>query len=239
MIEAVHDSATGRNGLLISTTAGDVLMWLAGAEDGDLVVVVRGAFAPAADYESLDAPGSQFAFLHLPGFHSPAWEQVSVPLICSAYAQALAEAFPGRAFTAVGVSTGALVALSLPAKAIVAVEPFLRTGHLWALFRNFAQLNLAPQARAWVAQMFGAPGEGYDYSDLLTALTTPTIALVGQDSLLPMRDIRALPSLCDEQDRRVLHGHPLVTVVETPGGHAVPHQAVQAALTRALTLGAS
>lgn len=234
MIEAIHDAATGRPGFLVDTSAGQVVVWTRGQPSGRLVIVIRGAFAPALDYEWLDEPGVQFAFLHLPGFHSPRWPSVTVAKIAASYGEAIALAFPGQPYMSIGISTGALVALSMPAARTVAIEPFFRTGHLWALFMNFSQMNLSPEAQTWVFEIFGAPGSGLDYRPILTSLDRPTIAVAGREPLFPPREIRELPSLVDDEDRAALRAHPMVTLTSVAGGHAISREEIEVIIRGAI-----
>jgi hypothetical protein len=222
---------------VVETTLGPVPVWWRGRDGDPLVVVIRGAFAGPNDLEWLDFPDFQLAFVHLPGFHTPRFQSPSI----AGFAQAFTETFAKREYIAVGVSTGALVAMSLPAKSVVAIEPFLTTAALWPLYELFAKHarserpgDWSPAAGEWADAVFGQPPDFRDYRSVLARLRAPARVVVGDVPLLPIRRLTAMPSLCSDSDREAFRAHPLVHMTEAVGGHALPNVAIETALRSVL-----
>src|SRR5205814_783389 len=119
----------------IATPVGDIWMW--GRDTGKpIALVMTGAFADAHIYSRLQLVLPQFDVLrtHLPGNHCPELIDISVGVMASGVSQALTSHFGGRPMVAIGLSTGALVAMALTSpdlKALLLVEPFLRTLQIW------------------------------------------------------------------------------------------------------------
>jgi len=225
---------------VVETSLGRVPIWIRGPEGGPLVVAIRGAFPLGRnDFEWLNAPGAQFAFLHLPGFYSPFLRTTSIAAFATAFEEAIARRFPGRAYVAAGLSAGSLVAMSMrKARGVLAVEPFLETGKLWALFEMLTP-SVVGSGAPWVEAIFGRAGDGRDYRSILEGLKAPTEVIVGDVALFPRRPIMGLPSLCDEADRAALAAHPYIRLRQGVGGHAVHNESqamIQAALARLLAM---
>lgn len=151
----------------VTTSLGSVPIWTRGTAAGRLIVVIRGAFPDEHDLEWLDLPDAQFAFLHLPGFFSEPLVATSIGAFASAFSQALSKVFPGRAYTTVGISTGALVAIALPgSSAVLAIEPFLSAEHLWPM-RIYFTLKYGDRHSAeadWAEAIFGFRSTPRDYT---------------------------------------------------------------------------
>jgi pimeloyl-ACP methyl ester carboxylesterase len=198
-------------------------------EAGPLVVVIRGSFPKADDYEDLEIPGADIAWLHLPGFFSPLLADPSIEAFAQGFDEALEHIFPHRPLLIVGVSTGALVALAMSSGRIlgrVLVEPFLSTAPLWP-FIDFLREDLRsvpqPEKARWVRAVFGVAADSFenrDYSHLVGRAQSAWV-LVGSESLAPRRPVRSLPSLTSEEDRARLHAVG-ANIVLVSGGHDVP-----------------
>jgi pimeloyl-ACP methyl ester carboxylesterase len=169
----------------------------------------------------------------LPGDRNPALSETSI----SAFALAFDEVVDKLGPTVVlGLSVGALVALGMRSRrilAVVAVDPPLMTAKLWPLASDL-RAGLGTHHRAMVENVMGMTDEGFegrDYSGLLNGLHRPTDVLVGEDPLYPERAISRMPSLVDEPERALLAAHPLVTLhVASNAGHNIPAQAPQVLL---------
>lgn len=208
----------------VETPLGPVWLW--GRDTGKpLIVVLPGLGAQFWVYDKLqgDFPEADVLRSHLPGNHSPPLCAASIGSFGAALSQALGSRFPGRWAVLVGISTGALVALSCPYRetaAMVLVEPFLRTAHIPELRQMFeAAGEAADRDLYWSALGVSAQGsEARDYSHLLGGLAAPVEVLLGD----PGRSAPGLRSLVDTQDRAALAAHPLIRVTQVEGaGHNV------------------
>lgn len=215
----------------IATSLGDIWIW--GRDNGKpIVLVITGAFADFDVYDRLHLILPQFDVLrtHLPGNHCPALRETSISAMARAIAEAVTSAFGGRPLIIIGLSTGALVAMATVApdlKALLLVEPFLRTLHIWP-FPRMVEPHPAPEQREFLWEILGVrEGEAVerDYRHLARDLAVPGLVLLGSVALQPPRDLPILPSLVDEQDRIVLRAHRLLRVTEAPdAGHNVVAQ---------------
>ena len=214
---------------------GDIWLW--GEADAfqdsrPIVLAITGAFntqrSQIFDLQAL-LPEAAVLIGHLPGNHCPNLISHSV----GAYAAAYSEVVRGlaRPVVAVGSSIGALVTLAIRAPnlaGIVALEPPIRTGHLWPLVSDFRRrLRENPQdeqLKAFIWTVFGISADAHEdrnYANMLAQLTTPTFVVFGSEPLFPQRPIDGrLPSLVDEPERALLRGHPSVRTVLVQGaGH--------------------
>ena len=153
-------------------------------------------------------------FLHLPG-HSdaPEFSEVSLEAWIRGFREALANFAEPPLMIA--ESLGAIVAMSLPYRALVAVEPLLSTDQLWPLRRTIrdARARGVPIEPALEA-MFATP---FDWAP--RAISAPTLVLAGLEPLLPERDVLPEPSLLTDEDFAVYAAHPLVEAHRIAGGH--------------------
>lgn len=155
-------------------------------------------------------------FVHLPG-HSgaPAFAEVSV----EAWIRGLREmmtAFPEPPLI-IAESLGAIVAMSLPSRALIAVEPLLSTDQLWPLHRTIRNarargIEIEPAMEA----LFEHP-----FTWTLDRIQAPTLVLAGMDPLLPERATPYEPSLLTDADFAAYARHPLVEAHRIPGGHTL------------------
>jgi pimeloyl-ACP methyl ester carboxylesterase len=215
----------------IATSLGEVWMW--GRDTGKpIALVIAGAFADFAIYDRLQIVLPQFDVLrtHLPGNHCPELAATDVGVMAGGISQALAGRFAGRPTIAIGISAGALVAMALASpdlKALLLVEPFLRTLHVWP-FRGMVEEYRAPEQRAFLWNVLGVrdgAAEERDYRGLAQGVRVPCRVLLGGIPLMPPRPLPNLPSLVDDEDRATFRAHPLMTVTEVPGaGHNVAAQ---------------
>jgi len=209
----------------VETPFGPVWMW--GFDTGrPLLLVLSGAFAEPWVFDQLHTaiPGVDVVRAHHPTNHCPPIRPLHLGAIGAAYAMALRTRFPDRPAVVFGNSTGALIALAMrapQARRMVLIEPFLRTGRLWPL-RLILRRRPTEEQRLFLWNLFGLTEdrlEDRDYTHLLEGLRIPTHVLVGDEPLGEPRDIAALPSLVDEQDRQALASHPFVDLTVLPGGH--------------------
>jgi pimeloyl-ACP methyl ester carboxylesterase len=160
-------------------------------------------------------PGVAFGIL--PGHAgAPALADVSV----EAWAEAWREAFDtmGAPPVLVGESLGALLALALPSRAVVAVEPLLSVDQIWP------QHEVMARARARGVPI-SAEDEalfGWSYDWILDRISAPALVIAGRTPLLPPRQIVGpAPSLLTDADFNRYAAHPLVQAVRIPGGHTL------------------
>ena len=156
-------------------------------------------------------------FVHLPG-HSgfPPLAEVSLEAWIGGLREMLAVAFPTPPLI-IAESLGAIVAMSLPARAVIAVEPLLSTDQLWPLRRTIqaarAQgIAIEPEMEA----LFDKP-----FTWVLDRISAPTLVLAGTEPLLPERKTPHEPSLLTEADFAAYAAHPLVEAHRIAGGHTL------------------
>lgn len=154
-------------------------------------------------------------FIHLPG-HGGASELVnrSAPVWIAAIAEltTFLEAPPILA-----ESLGAIVAMGVPARAVVAVEPPLSTHQLWPIQETARLLRLQGlDIREELEALFHAP-----FHWILDRIRAPTLVLAGDIPLLPPRALDYTPSVLTDADFAAFARHPLVEAHRLPGGHAL------------------
>jgi Glycosyl transferases group 1 len=160
--------------------------------------------------------------------------------------------FADRRVVALGVSTGAVIALGVRAAnlaRIVAVEPPLVTRGLWPVIqplREHLRKVRDPVANAFILEAFGVSEdrtEALSHLGALRDLEVPVEVVLGETPLQPQRELNRFPSLVDEPERRFLAALPGVRLHLARGaghnvlGHAlqVAHDVVQEACRRAGT----
>jgi pimeloyl-ACP methyl ester carboxylesterase len=156
-------------------------------------------------------------FVHLPG-HSgaPPFSEVSIEAWISGLRQMIAAAFPEPPLI-VAESLGAIVAMSLPSRALIAVEPPLSVDQLWPLHRTIRNarargIEIEPAMEA----LFEKP-----FTWTLDRISAPTLVLAGDEPLLPERPIHREPSLLTDEDFAAYARHPMVEARRIPGGHTL------------------
>jgi hypothetical protein len=156
------------------------------------------------------------AFVHLPG-HSgaPPFAEVSVEAWIRGFGEML-KVFPEPPLI-IAESLGAIVAMSLPARAVIAVEPLLSTDQLWPLHRTIRNarargIEIEPALEA----LFEKP-----FHWVLDRISAPTLVLAGADPLLPERATPYEPSLLTDEDFAIYARHPLVEAQRIAGGHTL------------------
>ncbi|RAK63103.1 alpha/beta fold hydrolase [Phenylobacterium kunshanense] len=217
----------------VATAFGPI--WFHGRDTGrPVMLLLTGAFAAEdlLDHTQRFLPDVDVWRAHLPGNHCPAIAPVSVGVFAAAYAEALDARAGDRPVAVTGLSAGALVALALRArslKALLLVEPPLRSEHLWPMLEFRAQGP--PGWETLIEPVFGIGPDSVrpvDYTPLLDALSVPALVLVGEVPLMPQRPVPFLPSFVDEECRARLAAHSRVRLEIVPGaGHNIPAQAPQ------------
>jgi pimeloyl-ACP methyl ester carboxylesterase len=155
-------------------------------------------------------------FLHLPG-HGGMQEFSEVSL--EAWIRGFREAFARfeEPPLLIAESLGAVVAMALPYRALIAVEPLLSTDQLWPLHRTIRNARargilVEPALEA----LFEKP---FDWAP--RAISAPTLVLAGLEPLLPERAVYPEPSLLTDEDFAVYARHPLVEAHRVAGGHTL------------------
>jgi hypothetical protein len=155
-------------------------------------------------------------FVHLPG-HSgaPPFAEVSVEAWIRGLREML-KVLPEPPLI-IAESLGAIVAMSLPARAVIAVEPLLSTDQLWPLHRTIRNarargVEIEPALEALFEQPFHW---------VLDRISAPTLVLAGAEPLLPERATPHEPSLLTDEDFAAYARHPLVEAHRIAGGHTL------------------
>jgi hypothetical protein len=155
-------------------------------------------------------------FVHLPG-HSGAPEFSDVSI--AAWIRGLSEMmgiFPQPPLI-LAESLGAVVAMALPSRALIAIEPPLSTDQLWPLHRTIAAMRArGAEIDPGLVSLFDKP-----FHWALEGISAPTLVLAGKEPLMPPRDVWPEPSLLTDEDFAAFVGHPLVEAHRIEGGHAL------------------
>jgi pimeloyl-ACP methyl ester carboxylesterase len=155
-------------------------------------------------------------FVHLPG-HSgaPSFAEVSL----EAWVRGLREmvaVFPTPPLV-IAESLGAIVAMSLPASALIAIEPLLSTDQLWPLHRTIRNARArGMEIEPAMVALFDEP-----FTWALDRISAPTLVLAGSEPLLPERETPHEPSLLSDEDFAAYARHPLVEARRIAGGHTL------------------
>jgi len=155
-------------------------------------------------------------FVHLPG-HSgaPAFAEVSLEAWIRGLREMMA-VFPAPPLL-IAESLGAIVAMSLPARALIAVEPLLSTDQLWPLHRTIRNARArGMEIEPAMVALFDRP-----FTWTLERIGAPTLVLAGSEPLLPERDTPHEPSLLTDEDFAAYAHHPLVEAHRIAGGHTL------------------
>ena len=179
-------------------------------------LMVPGFMRKMADVRRWEQVFPDLGFLHLPG-------QDGAPLVQETSLQAWAVAF-GELLShfksppcLIGESLGAVLALCLPNRRVLALEPLLSVDGLWPLRREiFEAKRRGVEIKPELESLFNDP---FDW--VLTRISTPTLVLAGSDPLQPERDYRRPPSLLSEADLMRYAAHTLVDARRIPGGHTL------------------
>jgi pimeloyl-ACP methyl ester carboxylesterase len=192
-------------------------------------LAITGMRAPPDEMERFpDVVGPAFGGLvaHLPGHSAPPLRETSL----AAFAAAFDEVADTLGISVVmGMSVGALVALSMRSpliKAVVAAEPPLETAKLWQLVGLLK--GVAAENPVFYREVLGFEGDsllGRNYLYLLDGLTRPTAFVVGGLLPFPAREADRFLSVVDEAQRLLIQRSPNATLHVGPkAGHAVHRQ---------------
>ena len=200
------------NNYRLDTAGGPV--WFTAETAQPKVLMIHGFKRSVGQLRPWGARIEGLGFIHLPGHGgAPEVGEVSV----AAWARGIGPMLATfeRPPLLIGESLGAMVALCLPAKAVVAVEPLLSTDRLWPLHRTISAarsrgVEIGPEYEA----LFDRP---YDW--VLDRISAPTLVIAGSEPLLPERPVWPEPSLLTDEDFAVYARHPLVSACRIAGGH--------------------
>lgn len=155
-------------------------------------------------------------FLHLPGHGgTPPFAEVSIHAWIEGV-QAVVDTLPTPPLI-IAESLGAIVAMSVSARAVLAVEPLLSADNLWPLHRTIRNARargatISPEDEA----LFNSSFEW-----VLERISAPTMLLAGATPLLPEREVWPEPSLLTDEDFDAYGAHPLVEAHRIRGGHTL------------------
>lgn len=155
-------------------------------------------------------------FVHLPG-HSgaPEFSETTVEAWIRGLRQ-LVSVLPQPPLI-IAESLGAVVAMSLPYRALIAVEPPLSTDNMWPLHQTIRSarargVDIPPELEA----IFDKP-----FHWALSRISGPTLVLAGDEPLLPPRPTPREPSVLTDEDFQLYVDHPMVEAFRIPGGHTL------------------
>jgi pimeloyl-ACP methyl ester carboxylesterase len=180
------------------------------------VLMIHGFKRRAGQLASWRERIPDLGFVHLPG-HSgaPVFSEVSLDAWIRGLREMIA-VFPDPPLV-IAESLGAMVAMSLPARALIAVEPLLSTDQLWPLRQTIRiararGMEIEPEMEAFFDTPFGWA---------LERISAPTLVLAGLEPLLPERATPYEPSLLTDEDFAAYARHPLVEAHRIAGGHTL------------------
>jgi pimeloyl-ACP methyl ester carboxylesterase len=211
---------------LVKTSVGDVVFT---ADSPDPRVLAFHGFKRRADHlikwrERI--PG--LALAHLPGHSgSPLLSDVSLETWIKGFAEMTA-IWP-QPKPIIAESLGALIALSIPNKAVIAAEPPLSVDGLWPLHRTIRRARargyeIGPE----MERLFERP-----FRWVLPRIRTPTLVLAGDEPLMPPRPVSREPSILTDEDFRAYADHPMVEAHRIPGGHTLMDHGAEAIMATA------
>lgn len=193
-------------------------------------LVITGMRAPLNAMERIPivlAPEFGGLVAHLPGHYTPQLSETSLAAFASAFDEVAAAV---GASTVMGMSVGALVALSMRApsiRTVVAVEPPLETAKLWQLVSTLKAT--ASEHADFYREFLGFDGHslnGKTYLHLLDEIERPTAFVVGDKLPFPARSADLFLSVVDEAQRILMARAPNATLHVAEGaGHAVHRHA--------------
>lgn len=155
-------------------------------------------------------------FVHLPG-HSgaPDFSETTLAAWIRGFGEMIA-VFPEPPLI-IAESLGAIVAMALPCRALIAVEPLLSVHQLWPLHRTIRSARArGTEIDPALETMFETP-----FHWALEAIAAPTLVLAGLEPLLPERDVSPEPSLLTDEDFAAYARHPRVEAHRIAGGHTL------------------
>ena len=228
----------------VTTRLGVVRLWTtprAPDSTRPMVFAIPGILSTMADIvalgESLGLLGDM-CLMRLPSHRDAPLSSCALPDLAALVGELLETRFAGRPVVALGVSSGAVIALGVRAAnlaRIVAVEPPLATAGLWPVFgplADYLRREQDPVAAAFILEAFGVSETGVvgrDHRAVLDGLAVPVDVVLGETALQPQRDLPRFPSLVDAPERRLLAGLPAVRLHIAPAaGHNALGQAPQA-----------
>jgi hypothetical protein len=155
-------------------------------------------------------------FVHLPG-HSgaPQFSEVTLAAWIRGL-QVVFATFPQPPLV-IAESLGAIVAMTLPYRALIAVEPPLSIHQMWPLHRTIRR------ARARGLEIDPALERLFDdpFHWAMEHIKAPTLVLAGLEPLMPERDAPREPSLLSDEDFAAYAAHPWIEAHRIPGGHTL------------------
>ena len=192
------------------------------------VLMIHGFKRRAAQLASWRHRIPDLGFVHLPGHGgAPAFTEVSL----EAWIAGLGELFASFAEPplVIAESLGAVVAMALPYRALIAVEPLLSVDNLWPLRRTIAAARArGVEIEPELVSLFAAP-----FSWTLQRISAPTLVLAGLEPLLPERPGGREPSLLTDADFEAYAAHPLVEAHRIAGGHTLLDHSAEAVMATA------
>lgn len=116
----------------------------------------------------------------------------------------------------IGESLGGTLALALPAKGVLALDPPISTHHLWSVQVGVRRVIESGGDLSGVLDVFSE-----SFSWVLDRISAPSVVLASDEPLLPPRNAERAPSVLDDGDFAALASHPKVQAYRVAGGHAL------------------
>lgn len=208
----------------IATAVGEICTYLAEPWSGDetrpLVVMLHGALRNAevlAEWRQHLGPAADLALVDLPGHgRSSPPAQYTVAAMAAMLGEAIQIAFASRRVLLVGESLGGTIGLVFamdergPVRAVLAADPPITTGKLWAVQGNFRRLMAQTEPDSFIHRLargvFGIRPDGLDeviYFPILGRLKLPAMIVAGDQDLHPARSVVRPVTLFDAVDEFV------------------------------------
>jgi pimeloyl-ACP methyl ester carboxylesterase len=214
------------------TPLGDIWLWGDRARfesDAPVILVIAGVYGrPDAFWFRMQARMPQAAVFaaQLPGHLCPRLSKISIEAFADAFGYVIEVAFGGRPVLVCGESIGGTVALALPNPGIyrVALDPPLRTEHLWPLRDLLTKMySTNTSSRPFLESIFGFDGQSLGAIDYMPLVKRHARVVMGAVPLMPEREFpKGLPSLVGEPEREFLASLPYIrTTTVNNAGHVM------------------
>ena len=200
-----------------------------------ILLFIMGAFATENTVDRVHErfPALDVLRAHLPGNHCPRIAEVSVQGFAAAFTEALETRFLDRPLVIVGLSVGALVAMSIRVAGLaglVLVEPPLVTDEAWPLRLLRTQAPAGNDDFVW--NIFGVGPERIerrDYRPQFGDMRTPATIVLGEPVPPDGQATEQMPGLVGPLSRAAIQMNPAARTVQysNVGHHIIRHKGME------------
>lgn len=200
-----------------------------------ILLFIMGAFATENTVDRVHErfPALDVLRAHLPGNHCPPLSEVTVEAFAAAFTEALETRFVGRQVAIVGLSVGALVAMSIRAAGVaglVLVEPPLVTDEAWPLRLLRTQAPSGNEDFIW--NIFGVGADRFerrDYRRQFAEVRTPMTIVLGDPVPPDGQGTEQMPGLVGPLSRAAIHASACAKIVQYSGvgHHIIRHKGLE------------